>query len=127
MMANVTDCVFSLFTCVNKWDLPNPTLIILSVNLLSTVVLSDWSRICVMCRSCWSRGLVQCPNPAAVQADDVRASFLFIGDLNGHHQECLGSRTTDPHGVATFHFTTLSGCDQLVVCSTMHVVQHSAS
>ena len=22
---------------------------------------------------------------AAVQADDVRASFLFVGDLNGHH------------------------------------------
>ena len=24
---------------------------------------------------------------AAVQADDVRASFLFVGDFNGHHQE----------------------------------------
>ena len=24
---------------------------------------------------------------AAVQAEDVRASFLFLGDLNGHHQE----------------------------------------
>ena len=23
----------------------------------------------------------------AVQAEDVRASFLFVGDLNGHHQE----------------------------------------
>ena len=22
---------------------------------------------------------------AAVQAEDVRASFLFVGDLNGHH------------------------------------------
>ena len=29
---------------------------------------------------------------AAVQADDVLASFLFAGDLNGHHQEWLGSR-----------------------------------
>ena len=29
---------------------------------------------------------------AAVQAEDVRASFLFVGDLNGHHQEWLGSR-----------------------------------
>ena len=28
---------------------------------------------------------------AAVQAEDVRASFLFVGDLNGHHQEWLGS------------------------------------
>ena len=25
---------------------------------------------------------------AAVQAEDARASFLFVGDLNGHHQEC---------------------------------------
>ena len=24
---------------------------------------------------------------AAVQAEDVRVSFLFVGDLNGHHQE----------------------------------------
>ena len=27
---------------------------------------------------------------AAVQAEDVRASFLFVGDLNGHHQDWLG-------------------------------------
>ena len=27
---------------------------------------------------------------AAVQAEDVRASFLFVCDLNGHHQEWLG-------------------------------------
>ena len=27
---------------------------------------------------------------AAVQAEDVRVSFLFVGDLNGHHQEWLG-------------------------------------
>ena len=24
---------------------------------------------------------------AAVQAEDVRASFLYVGDLNSHHQE----------------------------------------
>ena len=24
---------------------------------------------------------------ATVQAEDVRASFLFVGDLNGHHKE----------------------------------------
>ena len=34
---------------------------------------------------------------AAVQAEDVRASFLFVGDLNGHHQEWLGSTTTNGH------------------------------
>ena len=31
---------------------------------------------------------------AAVEAVDVRASFLFMGDLNGHHQEWLGPSTT---------------------------------
>ena len=39
---------------------------------------------------------------AFVQAKDVRASFLFVGDLNGHHQEWLGSTTTNRHGVAAF-------------------------
>ena len=50
----------------------------------------------------------------AVQAEDVRASFLFVGDLNVHHQEWLGSTTTNRHGVAAFDFATVSGCDQLV-------------
>ena len=57
---------------------------------------------------------------AAVQADDVRASFLFLGDLNGHHQEWLGSATTIRHGVAAFDFATVSGCEQFVV-GTTHV------
>ena len=35
----------------------------------------------------------------------MRASFLFVGDLNGHHQEWLGTTTTN-------------GCDQLVVGPT---------
>ena len=41
-----------------------------------------------------------------------------MGDLNGHHQEWLGSTTTNRHGVAAFDFATVSGCDQLVVGST---------
>ena len=45
----------------------------------------------------------------------MRASFLFVGDLNGHHQELLGSTTTNRHVVAAFDFATMSGCDQLVV------------
>ena len=45
------------------------------------------------------------------QVEDVRASFLFVGDLNGHHQEWLGSTTTNRHGVAAFDFATVSGCD----------------
>ena len=55
---------------------------------------------------------------AAVQAEDVRASFLFVGDLNFHHQEWLGSTTTNRHGVASFDFATVSGYDQLVVGPT---------
>ena len=51
---------------------------------------------------------------AAVQAEDVRAIFLFVGDLNGHHQKWLGSRKTSRHGVAAFDFATVSGCDQFV-------------
>ena len=55
---------------------------------------------------------------AAVQAEDVHASFLFVCDLNGHRQEWLGSTTTNRHGVAAFDFGTVCGCDQLVVGPT---------
>ena len=55
---------------------------------------------------------------AAMQAEDVHASFLFVGYLNVHHLEWLGSTTTNCHGVATFDFATVSGCDQLVVGPT---------
>ena len=55
---------------------------------------------------------------AAGQAEDVSASFLFVGDLNGHHQEWLGSTTTNRHGVAAFDFATVSGCDSLVIGTT---------
>ena len=56
---------------------------------------------------------------AAVQVEDTRASFLFVGDVNGHHQEWLGSMTTNRHGVAAFDFATVSVCDQLV-CGPTH-------
>ena len=55
---------------------------------------------------------------AAVQAEDVRAYFLFVGDLNGHRQEWLGSTTTNRHGVAAIDFATVSACDQLDVGRT---------
>ena len=55
---------------------------------------------------------------AAVQAEDVCASFLFVFQFNGHHQYLLGSATTNRHGVVAFDFATVSGCDQLVVGST---------
>ena len=41
-----------------------------------------------------------------------------LWDLNGHHQEWLGSTTTNRHGVAAFDFATVSGCDQCVVRPT---------
>ena len=56
---------------------------------------------------------------AAMHTEDVRDSVLFEGDLNGHHQEWLGSMTTNRHGVAALDFSTVSdGCDQLVVSPT---------
>ena len=55
---------------------------------------------------------------AGVQTEDIRASFLFVGDLNGHHQEWLGSTTTNRYRVSAFDLATVSGCDQLVVCPT---------
>ena len=64
---------------------------------------------------------------AVVQAEDVCASFLFVGYLNGHHQEWLGSTMTNSHGVAAFNFATVSGCDQLVVGRPMHVVEYLTS
>ena len=55
---------------------------------------------------------------AAVQTEDIRASFLFVGDLNDHHQEWFGSTTTHRHGVVALDFATFSGCEQLVVGPT---------
>ena len=54
----------------------------------------------------------------AMQAADALASFLFAGDLNGHHQKWLGSTATNPHGVSAIEFATVSGCDQLVIGPT---------
>ena len=54
----------------------------------------------------------------AVPAEDVRASFLFVGDWNGHHQKWMCSTTTNRNGIAAFDFATVSGFDQLVVGPT---------
>ena len=54
---------------------------------------------------------------AAVQAEDVCASFLFVGDLNGHHQEWLFSMTTNRHGVAAFDLAAVSGCNQCLLAN----------
>ena len=55
---------------------------------------------------------------AAIQAADARDSFLFMGNLKGHHQEWLGSTTTNRHGVAALDLATVSDCDQLVIGPT---------
>ena len=65
---------------------------------------------------------------AAVQAEDVRASFLFVGDLNGHHREWLGSirqRTV-------IELRSLTSQQSLVAISwlpaqPLHVVEHLIS
>ena len=51
---------------------------------------------------------------AAVQAEDVRVSLLFVSDLNNHRQEWLHYTSNNRQGVASFDCATLSGCDQLV-------------
>ena len=55
---------------------------------------------------------------AAVQTEYIRASFMFVGDLNSHHQEWLDSTTMNRHRGAALDFTTVSGCYQLVVSPT---------
>ena len=55
---------------------------------------------------------------AAVQALEVRASFLFMSDLNGHHLEWMGSTTTNRHIVAALDFASVSSCGQLVTGPT---------
>ena len=57
---------------------------------------------------------------AAVQAEDVLAFFLFVGDFNGRHQGWLGSTTTNRHGVAAVDFANLTGCYQLMVIGSTH-------
>ena len=46
------------------------------------------------------------------------ASFVFVGDLNGHHEEWLGSTNRNRDGVAAFYFAAVSDCDKLVVGPT---------
>ena len=46
--------------------------------------------------------------------EDLRASFLFVGDLNGHHQERLDFTTPNRYGVAALDLATVYGCNKLV-------------
>ena len=55
---------------------------------------------------------------AAVQAEDIRASFLFVGDLMAIIRRGWVLPTRTIYRVAAFDFATLSGCDQLFVGPT---------
>ena len=55
---------------------------------------------------------------AAVQAEDVRASFLFVGDLNGIIRSGWVLRRRTVMELQPFDIATVSGCDQLVVSPT---------
>ena len=63
---------------------------------------------------------------ASVQAEDILASLLFVGDLNGHHQEWLGLTTTIRYGIAAFDFATVVEISSLSA-QPMHVVEYLTS
>ena len=52
---------------------------------------------------------------AAIQENDRKAYFVFIGDFNVHHKEWLNSISqTDCHGLRALDFSSKSGCDQII-------------
>ena len=55
---------------------------------------------------------------AALQAEHVRASFLFADDLKSNHQDWLGSTTIGIVMEFRADFATVSGRDLLVVGQT---------
>ena len=48
----------------------------------------------------------------------MSVSFQSVGDLNGHLQEWLSSKTTNRHIAAAIDLANISGYDQLVVSPT---------
>ena len=51
---------------------------------------------------------------------DRKAYFLFVGDVNSHHEQWLGSSATNLHGKAARDFASSSGCKQMVAKPTPH-------
>ena len=51
---------------------------------------------------------------AVVQENDVKATFVIVGDFNAHHQQWSTNGNTDARGRAAFDFATLSGTDQVI-------------
>ena len=64
---------------------------------------------------------------AAMQAEDVRASFLFVGDLNGHHQEWLGSTTTSVMELQPLSLQQSPVAISWLSAQPMQVVEHLTS
>ena len=55
----------------------------------------------------------------AIQEEDRKACFLFMGDFNAHHRDWLQSVSpTDRHGISARDFSDVVGCEQLVTGST---------
>ena len=51
----------------------------------------------------------------AIQENDGRASFVFIGDFDAHHREWLNSISqTDCHGCKSNNFSSGLGCDKII-------------
>ena len=63
----------------------------------------------------------------AVLTEDVRVSFLFVGDLIDHHQDWLGSTNTNRHGVAAFDLQLCLVATSWLSARPMHVVDHLTS
>ena len=56
---------------------------------------------------------------AAIQENDGKPSFVFIGEFNAHHKEWLNSvSNTDCHGLRALDFSSDSGCGQIIHNST---------
>ena len=51
---------------------------------------------------------------AKVQSVYRKTSFLFVGDVNAHHEKWLGSSTTNVQGRAAHDFASSLDCEQVV-------------
>ena len=51
---------------------------------------------------------------AKVQSVDGKLSFMFVGDMTVHHEEWIGSSTTNLHGRDERDFPSSSCCEQMV-------------
>ena len=62
---------------------------------------------------------LMCLLDSMARVQSVDAVFVFVGDTNAHHSECLESVSpTDRHGRDALNLCNLSGCEQLVRCPT---------